>query len=213
MIEIIPAILEHSVADVHAQLERLQGVSPVVQIDLVGKNFLSGEDAMPLWDEFDFEFDLMLPHPDAEIEHCVALGSSRIVVHAHDSGAHEALLAIQHLRGGTYATEAGIALAAGDTPDALQSFLGLYDYVQVMGIAREGSQGQPFDERALALIQNLRDAHPARIIQVDGGVDRTNVAALVEAGASRLVVGHAIRNAINPKAELQALRELVTPTL
>ncbi|HVY72510.1 MAG TPA: hypothetical protein VG984_00435 [Candidatus Paceibacterota bacterium] len=205
MIDIIPAVLEHSVDDLRVALERLRGASATVQIDMVGSDFLKNEESLPLWDEFDFEFDLMLPHPEQHVEHCIELGASRIIVHARDKGAHEALLLLQHLRGGSFATEVGIALAVDETPRALDAFEGLYDYVQVMGIAHEGSQGQTFDERALALVQHIHALHPAYIIQVDGGLRTRHVRALVDVGASRLVAGSAILNADNPRAAYEAL--------
>lgn len=209
MIEIIPAILQYSVEDLRAELENLRGATTVVQIDIVGKNFLATEEALPLWDEFDFEFDLMLPRPDAEVEGCIALGASRLIVHAREKGAHEALVSLQHLRGGSFSTQTGIALPVDETPRALEPFEGLYDYVQVMGIVHEGSQGQPFDERAIALVRDLRTQYPSLVIQVDGGVDHSNAKSLVDAGASRLVVGHVIRTAADPHKEIEALRALV----
>lgn len=211
MIDIVPAVLEHSVEGLRTGLERLRGAASLVQIDIVGKNFLADEDSLPLWDEFDFEFDLMLPHPDVEVEGCIALGASRLVVHAREKGAREALLLLQHLRGGSFSTQVGVALAVDETPRTLEAFEGLYDYVQVMGIAHEGNQGQAFDERASELVRSLRTQSPALFIQVDGGVDHANAAALMRAGASRLVVGHVIADAVDPRQEIEALRALVNP--
>jgi ribulose-phosphate 3-epimerase len=207
-IEIIPAVLEHSVEDVRAQLERLSATGGVVQIDLVGKNFLSGEEALPLWEEFDFECDVMLANPAVEVGSLVALGCSRIVVHANGSTAHEALTSLQHLRGGTFATEVGVAIGSTDTPLTLQPFEGLYDYVQVMGIEVIGAQGQPFDARAIELVRALHEVHPSLPIQVDGGVDASNIRTLVDAGAARLVCGHAIFKEADAAGALEVLRRI-----
>jgi hypothetical protein len=62
MIEIIPAILPKSFAELEEGLSRLRGVVPFVQIDFVGKNVLSEQESIPLWEEFDFEADVCCPN-------------------------------------------------------------------------------------------------------------------------------------------------------
>jgi pentose-5-phosphate-3-epimerase len=203
-IDIIPALLVGSKRYLEEGLERLRGVSAWVQVDLVGANYLEGEENFPLWEEFNFEVDLMLPNQLQVAEAMVQLGAARIVVHAAGGEAREAVNALQVYRTGDFAVEVGIALRSTDTPDVLKEFEGLYDYVQVMGIAVEGSQGQPPDERAVSLVRALREAYPSMLIQVDGAV-APRVRELVEAGASRLVVGSAIVNADNPKDSYNSL--------
>ncbi len=191
-------MLVRSKRDLEAGLERLHGVSSWVQVDLVNTNYLESEENFPLWEEFNFEVDLMLPNQLQVAQSMVQLGAARIVVHASGGEVHEALAALQVYRTGDFAVEVGVALRSVDTPETLKAFAGLYDYVQVMGIAVEGSQGQPPDERAISLVRALREATPGMLIQVDGAV-APRVKELVEAGASRLVVGSAIVNADNPK--------------
>ncbi len=204
MIEIIPAILPKSLRGLEEGLVRLQHVAPLVQIDLVGQNVLAGQEAPPLWEEFDFEFDIMLPNPAAEVAQAVELGASRIVVHASASSAREALDYLQPYRSGAFPILVGIALSSTSRPDELKAFEGLYDYVQVMGIAHIGKQGEPFDERAIETVKTLRAAYPSLVIQVDGAA-AVHPKELVEAGANRLVVGSAIINADNPGSALKSL--------
>jgi len=199
MVDIIPALLVRSKRDLEEGLERLRGVSNWVQIDFVGSNYLEGQEAFPLWEEFNFEVDLMLAGQAHEAQALVSLGAARVVVHLAGGEAKEALEMLQQYRAGDFAVEVGVALRSSDTPDALSEYEGLYDYVQVMGIAQEGSQGQPPDPQALELVRALRQAYPSMLIQVDGAV-APRIKELVEAGASRLVVGSAIVSAENPKA-------------
>lgn len=191
-VEIIPALLVRTKRDLEHGLERLQGVSAWVQVDFVGDNYLEKEEYFPLWQEFSFEADLLLANQTKVAEAMVVLGAARVVVHAAGQEAAEALEVLQHYRTGDFKIEIGVALRAHDTPEALQTFEGLYDYVQVMGILHEGKQGEPFDPQALELIRKLRATHPMLIIQVDGGVTIDTAEALVAAGASRLVAGSAI---------------------
>jgi pentose-5-phosphate-3-epimerase len=127
-------------------------------------------------------------------------------VHAAGSDAREALEGLQQYRAGDFKVEVGVALRAHDTPDALNQFEGLYDYVQVMGIDHEGLQGQPPDEhhKDIELVRALRQKYPTLLIQVDGAV-APRVKELASVGANRLVVGSAIVNADNPKAAYKAL--------
>lgn len=206
MIEIIPATLPKRLEDLERDLTHLRGVAPLVQVDLVGTNILHNEEAMPLWQEFDFEFDLMLPDPLAELDSVMALGASRIVIHAATKTAREALEKLQPMRDGDLSIAVGLALAAHDTPEVLSHFSGLYDYVQVMGIDHIGAQGEPPDphHKELELIQALRAMYSSLVIQVDGAA-AAHPEELVRAGADRLVVGSAIVRAEDPKAALKTL--------
>ncbi|HYF13244.1 MAG TPA: hypothetical protein VD928_03035 [Candidatus Paceibacterota bacterium] len=206
MVEIIPAILPHSVQELEEGLSKLKGVAPFVQIDLVGKNVLTGMETIPLWESFDFECDIMLPNPSAEVQECIDVGASRIVVHANLESAREALEKLQKVRAGDFAIAVGVALGAHDMPEELQKFENLYDYVQVMGIDEVGKQGGPPDphHHEIVLIAELRKRFPNLFIQVDGGV-APHVRELAHAGANRLIVGSAIMNSDNPKALIQSL--------
>ena len=206
MIEIIPAVLPKSLEELERELGKLVGVARSVQIDLAEKNILARQNEMPHWQEFDFEFDLMLEHPEREVEQCIALGASRIVVHAQNVGAREALEALQGSRDGEFAIATGLALQSHDSPEAMEPFMGLYDFVQVMGIDHIGKQGEPPDPhgKAVELVQRLRNIYPTLQIQVDGAV-APKIKEYVAAGATRLVVGSAILTAEDPRAVYNAL--------
>lgn len=204
MIEIIPAVLPKSLGELEEGLQKLRGLTTFVQVDLVGSNWLAGQESLPFWDEFDFEADIMLTNPMQEVQACVDAGASRIVVHASAPTARDAVELLQPYRTGDYPVAIGVALSSTDEPTALMPFDAKYDYVQVMGIAHIGKQGEPFDERVLTTVAALRAAHPELTIQVDGAA-ATHPRELVEAGASRLIVGSAIINADNPKEVLKSL--------
>ena len=206
MVELIPAILPKTFRDVEEGLMRLQGLARVVQIDLTAPGILAGQELMPLWEEFDFEFDLMFEHPEREVLHLVDIGAARIIIHERNEGALDALQLVQDKRDGSLPLLVGIALRAHDTPDVLQPLAHLYDYVQVMGIDHEGRQGEPPDlhGKEIELIRALREQFPDLIIQVDGAV-APHIHELVQAGANRLVVGSALTRAENPKAVYKAL--------
>src|SRR3989338_1609797 len=102
----------------------------------------------------------------------------------------------------------GVALGPQQSPDVLEPFESQFDFVQVMGIDREGRQGEPFDIKALYLVERLRARYPDLPLQVDGGVTLENARALAAAGANRLVGGHAIVKAPDPAAAYQEFAAL-----
>ena len=222
MIEIVPAILPSSFEDLVSHLQRVRGIARAVQVDLVDGSFAPNttwpykeyeafeaiaheEEGMPFWEEFDFEFDVMANHPERDVESLVHAGGSRIIIHVKSEGAIKALELLQQFRGGDFGVKTGVALEISHEPSALSQFDGLYDFVQVMGIAKVGFQGQAFDERAIEAVRKLRAAHPNLSIQVDGGVRLENAKKLTEAGANRLVVGSAIFSTDDPREAIEAL--------
>lgn len=221
---IIPAILPKGFADLEQRLSSVQGVAPMVQIDVVdgifaptktwpyvgGDEFekiIAQEEGLPYWEEFDFQFDLMVKDPKTEALRFIDAGASGLVIHAANEHAKEALESLQYAR--DLDVSLGVALLPSSMVQDLNAFDNLYDFVQVMGIADVGSQGKPFDERTLALVAALRAEYTELCIQIDGGVSLATAQALVRAGATRLVAGSAIFNVHNPAI---AYEELYTKT-
>lgn len=226
MIQIVPAVLAHTLTEIEAILAKFNGVTSDVQIDVVDgvfapsktwpfapggqeelENLLEVAGSAPLWKDFDIEVDLMVEDAPREAERWVRAGATRLVVHTKSSGVRETLLSYQHSRGeGSGRVLLGIALQNTESPNALWQFDGLYDFVQVMGIKKVGYQGQPFEERTLGLLERLREEFPLLPLAVDGGVRMENISQLVGAGANRLVVGSLILSREDVK---QALREIL----
>lgn len=222
MIDIIPAILPKDFDELAESLEHIKGVAREVQIDVVDgayapnvtwpysdpgsfERLTSEEEGLPHWEEFDFEFDVMAHNSAKDVEKYIQAGAARMLIHADAQGAGEAVEKLQKYREGELNILVGVALSTQLDASALSVFEGFVDYVQVMGIAKVGFQGQPFDEKALALISAVRTQYPDLAIQVDGSVNMRTVRPLVEAGATRLVAGSSIFAAEDPAAAYRAL--------
>jgi ribulose-phosphate 3-epimerase len=218
MVEIIPAILPKSFNDLKDHLDRIS-YHPTeeeddinyrfVQVDVVDGIFASsktwpfvdeapferivqGEEGMPFWQEFDFEFDCMISEPRKHIEKFIQAGAMRLVLHAEGDELRKTLDLLAPYREGTLPIEIGIALLPTSSLDSIDVYDGSYDYVQVMGIEKVGFQGSSFDDRSLGLITSLRAKYPQLTIQIDGGVKIQNVREIVAAGCNRLIVGSAV---------------------
>ncbi len=221
---IVPAVLPQTRADLEEALTRLGAVADVthVQIDLIDGTFAKpatwpypGETLeLPHADRFRYDLDLMVMHPEQVIEEWITLGATRITVHAESTPRLRELIAEVKRRHGHEAgflpdmLAFGVALNIDTDLSILDSVVSDIDYVQCMGIARIGRQGEPFDPRVLRKIRALRAKHPTLVIQIDGGVSRENARALFAAGANRLVVGSALLRAPNLAAEFAAFKKL-----
>jgi ribulose-phosphate 3-epimerase len=227
-VEIVPAVLPKSFEDLESHVARVRAAAKTIQVDVVDGIFarnrtwpyqdahsfekiVSEERGLPAWDDLDYEFDLMIEDPHLRAMDFVHAGAARVTIHADAHGAAEGLRALAELRQetGAYTITTGLALLPTMQPDVLESFDTLFDYVQVMGIEKVGFQGQPFDERAIPLIERLHRRYPDLEIQVDGAVKIENARALAQAGARRLIVGSAIFEAEDPLAAIEALKREV----
>ena len=88
----------------------------------------------------------------------------------------------------------------------------LISFVQCMGLSKLGVQGTAFDEavfkKTCENVSYFREKYPEMAISVDGGVNLDTAAALVEAGATRLVCGSAVFSSgsiVNNIARLKAV--------
>lgn len=197
LIPIVPAIIPVSEADLKESLKRVAWSSEV-QIDVVdGKAvpFVSwpfDPEGDPLAikkeiEEFTVEVDLMTEKPLSAAEKWLKAGVDMLVFHLEN-------ISLADFSFFTKETKASIGISAlNDTPfSVLEEYLEEADYVQLMGISKIGTQGQPFDERVLERIKKIKKLFPQKPISIDGSVNKETVSRLVEAGASRLIVGSAI---------------------
>ena len=111
---------------------------------------------------------------------------------------------IQHA--GVHGYQLGLAFSNEDDLGLLKTMESTaIDFVQLMGIAEIGAQGNPFDARVLERIAFVKKHFPALPISIDGGVNLDTIDLLKKAGAERFVAGSAILNADDPKGAFDAL--------
>ena len=149
---------------------------------------------------------LMIENADRFLDAFVEAGASWISLHV------EALphlhRSVAYLRG--RGVKVGVALNPATPLSALDEILPEVDYVLVMSV-NPGFSGQEFIASSLDKVRRLsaqiagRGLHAQ--IEVDGGVDRGNVRALVGAGAEVLVAGTAVFGQGNPEAGARGLLE------
>lgn len=226
MIEVVPAILPKTFAELEEKLAFLKGVAPSVQIDITDgkfagqeswplyksdKNFeaiVREERGMPHWEDFEFEFDLMMSDPFSLIPDLIHAGASKIVIHAESINLDNDQLLLDQLRTEGI-VEVGIAFNQDAEEALIKEFLPFADFVQLMGIAKTGYQGLPFSSRVIEQIKWIKRELPNMPIAVDGGMNQETAALVAEAGATKIIVGHDILASKNPMEEIRELKNVI----
>lgn len=204
MTEIIPAIIPQDRTDLTQKLELVKGLVDTVQVDFCDGGLLPLQ-PLPFTDALDYEAHLMVPDPRSRIDDLVLAGFSRVLAQVEALSAETFADMIHEWRG---SVEIAPSLTLGTPLEAIDSFAHELSCLQCMGIAHIGRQGEPFDERVVARVREARKKYPHLTCAVDGGVSLANARALLDAGATRLVVGSAIFGADNPRAAIEQFKQL-----
>lgn len=146
---------------------------------------------------------LMVTDPDPLIGELAAAPVARIAVHVETCAHLQRTLACIREAG----SEPGVAINPASSLALLEDALEWVSFVLVMSV-NPGFGGQDFISQSLDKIRRLRAMVGDRPIDisVDGGVDHTNVRALVTAGATTLIAGSAVFGCDDRAAALARLR-------
>jgi ribulose-phosphate 3-epimerase len=148
---------------------------------------------------------LMIEDPDRYIEEFVAAGASMVSVHVE---------VVRHLNRTVslirkLGVKAGVVINPATPAGSLDAIAPDVDFVLVMSV-NPGFSGQTFIPHSLDKLRRVRSllesAGSQALIEIDGGIDQTNVSDVVAAGANILVAGQAIFGNPDPEAATRALR-------
>jgi ribulose-phosphate 3-epimerase len=148
---------------------------------------------------------LMIVDPDRYIQRFVQAGASLISVH-YEACTHlnRTIHSIKNL-----GVKAGVVLNPHTPVSVLSEIITDVDFVLLMAV-NPGFGGQKFISGIYRKIRQLRDlineSGKPVMIEIDGGVDLTNAAELITAGADILVAGNSIFSAQNPQDMIRQLK-------
>ncbi|HKE59950.1 MAG TPA: ribulose-phosphate 3-epimerase [Pyrinomonadaceae bacterium] len=148
---------------------------------------------------------LMITEPGTYAAQFVKAGAKMVSVHVEtDPNLHRTLMSIK-----SAGAQAGVVLNPATPLTAIEEALRFADYVLVMSV-NPGFGGQKFIPESIDKVRRLRKLIEERQlntrIEIDGGIDLTNVETVVGAGAEILVAGSAVFGAGNPESAVQQLR-------
>lgn len=152
-----------------------------------------------------FDVHLMIEKPEDSVEDYIAAGADRITFHT-DATIHAHRLIHRIKEAGI---KAGISLNPSQNPESVRYLLDDVDLVLLMSV-NPGFGGQSFISSTIGKAKQVRamtDREDLEIM-VDGGINETTGAAMVEAGCDSLVAGSYIFKHEDPMAAIDALKRL-----
>ncbi len=150
---------------------------------------------------------LMISDPDRYVADFKKSGADNLTVHYETCiHLHRSIYSIKE-----HGMKAGVVINPHTPVENLRDIVAHVDLVLLMSV-NPGFGGQKFIEGTYNRISRLKDLliqlNSQAVIEVDGGVDTTNAARLVEAGADVLVAGSAVFNTPNPAETIKKLKLL-----
>lgn len=219
MVKVAPSILSADFSAMGEAIKKIEAAgADLIHCDVMDGSFVAPitfggqmvKNIRPLT-KLPLDVHLMIEHPQTQIKFFSEAGADIITVH------YEACKKIspEYLRETLQLIKSfGIKCGAVINPDAdaevLFDVLPLCDMVLVMSVF-PGYGGQKFIPSALENVKKLR-GYAKEIgkgdmdIEIDGGVNASNAAAVRQAGANVLVAGSAVFGAADTAAAIKAIR-------
>lgn len=211
-IQLAPSLLASDFADLGGALAMLDDIVDVFHVDIMDGHFVPNLTMGPMVvaalrrrTEKILDVHLMVSDPDRWVGPYRDAGADWISVH-YEAAAHLERTMSRIRESGA---RAGVVLNPGTFPTGLEYVLAEGDFVLVMSV-NPGFGGQSFISSSLrklaALRQQLDESGLSSVqLEIDGGVDLTNAADIVRAGADILVAGSSVYRADDPREAAQSL--------
>lgn len=217
MVEIAPSILSADFTRLGEEIAAVeQGGASVLHVDVMDGHFVPNITlGLPVVKSIRartrlmIDTHLMIAEPGRWAEQFVEAGAQMVSVHVEaDPHLNRTLSAIRQK-----GARAGVAINPATPLSALEESLPFADFVLLMSV-NPGFGGQKFIHTSTDKLRRLRRmiterGLPVRI-EIDGGIDRTNIGEIAAAGAEIIVSGSAIFGTKDPE---QATREMREATL
>ena len=214
MVEIAPSILSADFTRLGEDISAVErGGASVLHVDIMDGHFVPNitvglpvVKAIAGKTRLVIDTHLMISEPGRWAEQFVEAGAQMVSVHVEaDPHLNRTLSAIRKK-----GARSGVAINPATPLVALEESLPFADFVLLMSV-NPGFGGQKFIQTSLDKLRRLRRmiderGLPTRI-EIDGGVDRTNIEEIAAAGAEIIVSGSAVFGAADPTEAVRGLRE------
>lgn len=213
-VDIAPSILSADFSRLGEEIQAVErGGATILHVDVMDGHFVPNltvglpvVKSLARATQLPIDAHLMISEPGRYAEQFVEAGAKMVSVHVEaDAHLHRTLTSIR-----SAGAAAGVVINPATPVESLSEALPYADYVLVMSV-NPGFGGQRFIETSLDKVRRLRQLIQERglttRIEIDGGVDSNNIAAVVSAGAEIIVAGSAVFSTKDPEAAVRSLRE------
>ena len=214
MVEIAPSILSADFARLGEEIEAVErGGAALLHFDVMDGHFVPNLTVgLPVLKSIaratrlPVDAHLMITEPGRYAEQFVEAGAQLVSVHVEaDAHLHRTLMAIKEK-----GAQAGVAINPLTPLAHLEDALHYADFILLMSV-NPGFGGQKFIPTSVDKLRRLRRMIDERglktRIEIDGGIDRTNIAEVAASGAEIIVSGSAVFGASDPAQAVRELRE------
>ncbi|HEX8775957.1 MAG TPA: ribulose-phosphate 3-epimerase [Pyrinomonadaceae bacterium] len=214
MVEIAPSILSADFTRLGEDIAAVErGGATVLHVDIMDGHFVPNITVgLPVVKsiagatQLVIDTHLMISEPGRWAEQFVEAGAQMVSVHVEADPHLNRTLSALRKKG----ARSGVAINPATPLVALEEALPFADFVLLMSV-NPGFGGQRFIQTSLDKLRRLRRmiderGLPTRI-EIDGGVDKTNIGEIAAAGAEIIVSGSAVFGAPDPTEAVRELRE------
>ncbi|WP_353276883.1 ribulose-phosphate 3-epimerase [Wolbachia endosymbiont (group B) of Villa cingulata] len=220
-IKIAPSILSADFAKLGEEVKRISDLNvDYIHIDVMDGNFVPNItigpnviSAIRKYSNLPFDVHLMIKSPGNHIESFINAGADIITIHAEAEIHLERLVRkIKSYKNNTKKIiQVGVSIVPSTSPSVLEYIIDELDIVLIMTV-NPGFGGQEFIHLQLSKISTVRkmiqDRNLKTQVSVDGGVNFSNAADIIKAGANILVAGSTIFKAEDMKKAINDLKNL-----
>lgn len=214
MIKLSPSILSADFSKLGEQVKEIERYgADWVHIDVMDGMFVPNISfGMPIiksirkLTDLTFDVHLMIEEPGRYIKDFVDAGADMITIH-YEADRHIDRT-ISYIK--SFGIKAGIALNPGTPVSMIENLIEKVDMVLIMSV-NPGFGGQKYIEycgRKIEEVKALKDKYNKEMyIQVDGGIDITNIDKVIKAGANSIVAGSAVFKNNEIEKNIEALKD------
>ena len=215
MVEIIPSILSADFAHLADEIGRVErGGASMLHVDIMDGHFVPNLTMGPPVVEsirkvtrLKLDVHLMITDPDRYAPEFIRAGADAVSVHQEVCAHLDRTIRMIQSEGAL----AGVVINPATPVATLEDILDTVDYVLLMSV-NPGFGGQNFIPRVLDKARTLAQIRTERRlafgIEIDGGINKDNLADAIRAGCEWIVTGSSVFHTPDPAATVTEMRQI-----